>query len=490
MISEKESLEIDIQDRGGTCKSRNEKMSVDEEGYLNWVWRIAWDLTDEDSKNGVKFSLKVGLAVLLVSILVLIRAPSDVFGTNIVWSILTVAVMFEYTVGATFKRGFNRALGSLLAGILAIGVGQLALRAGRNVEPVLIGVSIFLIGVITSFMKLWPSMEPYEHGLRVVLFTYCVIVVSGYRMGNPIQTAMERLYSIAIGGIVASLVNVLVFPTWAGQQLHMELVDGFNAVADSLEECVKKYLEDEEIDLAELCKVVSEEFPDEMAAYQKCKATLSSSAKLQSLADAAKWEPPHDRFKNYFHPWSDYIKVGAVLRHSAYGVMALHCVLNSEIQAPHARRITFKSEMREATSHATELLRTLANDINNMKTGDKTSLLKSSDGSMERLQTAINIHWQTLMAQPLDNSSWPVTKQSNKSREMETSKTPKGTETYHEMMRKNPRRLRIKECERIGSLSVTSFVTLLLELIARLDHLVDAVDELSISAKFNQEAAW
>lgn len=84
-------------------------------------------------------------------------------------------------------------------------------------------------------MKLWPSFGPYEYGFRVILFTYCLIIVSGYRMGNPLITAMDRLYSIAIGGIVVVLVNVLVFPIWAGEQLHKELVKSFDSVADSLE---------------------------------------------------------------------------------------------------------------------------------------------------------------------------------------------------------------------------------------------------------------
>lgn len=105
---------------------------------------------------------------------------------------------------------------------------------------VYIYITIFFIwcgvaGAITSFMKQWPSLAAYEYGFRVILFTYCLITVSGYRMGNPIRTSMDRLYSIAIGGIVAVLVNVLVFPMWAGEQLHQELVNNFNSVADSLQ---------------------------------------------------------------------------------------------------------------------------------------------------------------------------------------------------------------------------------------------------------------
>lgn len=62
-----------------------------------WIWDV-WEFAKRDTTR-VTFSLKVGLACLLVSLLILFRAPYEVFGTNIIWSILTVAVMFEYTVG-------------------------------------------------------------------------------------------------------------------------------------------------------------------------------------------------------------------------------------------------------------------------------------------------------------------------------------------------------------------------------------------------------
>lgn len=63
------------------------------------VWEFG-----RDEPNRVIFSLKVGLAVLLVSLLILIRAPYELFGTNIIWSILTVAIMFEYTVGTHLSK--------------------------------------------------------------------------------------------------------------------------------------------------------------------------------------------------------------------------------------------------------------------------------------------------------------------------------------------------------------------------------------------------
>ncbi|KAK6263186.1 hypothetical protein QUC31_009002 [Theobroma cacao] len=502
-----------------------------------WIWNV-WEFCKEDS-NRVTFSFKVGLAVLLVSLLILVQGPYEIFGTNIIWSILTVAIMFEYTVGATFNRGFNRALGSLLAGILAIAVAQLALRTGRVAEPIIIGISIFFIGAITSFMKLWPSFVPYEYGFRVILFTYCLIIVSGYRMGNPIRTAMDRLYSIAIGGFVAVFVNVLVFPIWAGEQLHKEIVNSFNSLADALEECVKKYLEDDGLDHPEFSKTVMDEFPDEPA-YRKCRSTLNSSAKLESLANAAKWEPPHGRFQHFFYPWSEYVNVGAVLRHCAYEVMALHGVLHSEIQAPYNLRKTFQSEIQDATNQAAELVRSLGKDICNMRRSLKSSLLKRVYSSTERLQRAIEVHAYLLTVQcdPPDNSSKPLPKLSHavsstlcdlpdqldnldctspeKSSNQLTQNMQSGTpppaqtESYHEMMRKQSRRLhswpsrevdafeeeggfstdllpRMRALESTAVLSLATFTSLLIEFVVRLDHLVEAVDELSKMAKFKHE---
>ncbi|KZV44982.1 aluminum-activated malate transporter 9-like [Dorcoceras hygrometricum] len=480
-----------------------------------------WEFCKEDVDR-VTFSLKVGLAVLIVSLLILCRDPYRVFGTNIIWSILTVAIMFEYTVGATFNRGFNRALGSLLAGVMAIAIAQIALSTGQVAEPIIIGFSIFIVGTVTSFMKLWPSLVPYEYGFRVMLFTYCLIIVSGYRMGSPFRTAMDRLYSIAIGGIVAVSVNLLIFPIWAGEQLHKELVNNFASVADALEECVRKYLQDDGSEQPEFTKTVMDDFPDEPA-YRKCRSTLNSAAKFETLANSAKWEPPHGRFNHFFYPWSEYVKVGAVLRYCAYEVMAIHGVLHSEIQAPYNLRITFQKEIQEASSTAAELVRYLGQNIDNMQWSLKSCLLKRVHVSTERLQRAIDMHSYLLTS---DNSSIPQTKLDHAMSSTLADLDPKlleqnldppnqlpgstvtlQVESYHETMRKQSRRQyswpsrevdafeddrgfnkdsipKMQALESTTNLSLATFTSLLIEFVARLNHLVEAVDELSNMAKF------
>ncbi|KAH0448536.1 hypothetical protein IEQ34_022336 [Dendrobium chrysotoxum] len=526
MNGKKGSIVIKIDDRPETGKK--DSGDVGESPAKKWI-RDVWQFAKEDM-NRITFSLKVGLAVLLVSLLILIRAPYEVFGTSIIWSILTVAIMFEYTVGATFNRGFNRALGSLLAGIFAITMMQVAMACGQIAEPYIIALSIFFVGAITSFMKLYPSLVPYEYGFRVILFTYCLIIISGYRMGNPIRTAMDRMYSIAIGGIVTVLVNSLVFPIWAGEQLHLELVGSFNAVADSLEECVKKYLADDGSSHPEFSKTVMDDFADEPA-FHKCRATLNSSAKFEAVANSAKWEPPHGRFRHFFYPWSEYVKVGAVLRHCAYEVMALHGCLHSEIQAPYNLRCAFQPEILDATNQAAELLRSLGKDINNMKRSLQTNLLKRVHSSTERLQRSIDMHSYLLTSSheiqdcppklPISQPSNTVTctskdslsqvekSESNNEKPNSADTKPVQGDSYHETMRKQQRRLyswpsrevddyedgdvdtemlqKMRTFESTAALSLATFTSLLIEFVARLDHLVDATDLLAKMAKFKED---
>lgn len=209
----------------------------------------------------------------------------------------------------------------------------------------------------------------------------------------------------------------------------------------------------------------------------------------------------------------------------AYALISL--VLISLIQAPYNLRCTFRAEILDATDQAAELLRHLAKDINNMKHNVQTSLLKRVHGSSERLQRSVDVHSYlfTLRGhQDAPLSKLPSCRLSNtfsfnnnddddddsKKKSEEGNAVQTDQSSYHETMRRQQRRLhswpsrevdgfeeeagadsipRMRALESTTALSLVTFTSLLIEFVARLDHLVEAVAELAKLANFRQDMA-
>lgn len=139
----------------------------------------AWNIGVHDPRKFIH-CLKVGTALSLVSLFYYMRTLYQGVGGNAMWAVMTVVVVFEYsignsyfiyfvffffhstflrnnstkilliTVGATLYKCVNRATGTLLAGSLGFGVHWIAIQCGQNIQPIILEISVFLLGTLNE----------------------------------------------------------------------------------------------------------------------------------------------------------------------------------------------------------------------------------------------------------------------------------------------------------------------------------------------------
>ncbi|KAF6147143.1 hypothetical protein GIB67_036862 [Kingdonia uniflora] len=375
-----------------------------------------WKFGHSNPRN-IIFSAKVGLALVIIAVMAFLKVPADI-NKYAIWAILTVVLVFEFTIGATLNKGFNRGLGTLLAGGLAMSVAELSIRSGNWEETVIVS-SIFV----------------------------------------------------------------------AGEDFHNMVVKNFMTVETSLEDCVTEYLQSGDHPL-----------------HKGCMSAVESTNTEDALEGFAVWEPPHGRYKKFKYPWKNYVKVSGALRHCSFMVLALHGCVHSEIQAPPERRQIFRTELQRVGSEGAKVLRLLGNKVKKMeKLVPGEDILLEVHEATDKLQKKVDQrsyllvnadHWeigtrpQTRMDVNKDENSMYNTL----SRSWDDGIPDKGNMFRRHLSLPEPPLLvsevhneeESKTYESASAMSLATFISLLIEFVARLQHLVILFEELSEKAEFRE----
>ncbi|KAI3472082.1 hypothetical protein Pfo_029118 [Paulownia fortunei] len=284
----------------------------------------------EDDPRRILHAIKVGLALTLVSLFYYYRPLYNGFGQAGMWAVLTVVVVFEFTVGGTISKSLNRAGATLLAGALGVGAEYLASLCGEKGEPVVLGFLVFVLAAASTFTRFFPNVKrKYDYGVLIFILTFSLVAVSGSQVSEILQLAHQRLSTILIGGATCMIISVSVCPVWAGRDLH-------NLVAGNIEK-LAAFLEGFGSELCsspgdESSMLSSKDSKDKSyLQLQGHKSVLNSKATEESLANFAWWEPGHGRFRLH-HPWKQYLKIGVLARECACQMETLKSEFQLKIQ--------------------------------------------------------------------------------------------------------------------------------------------------------------
>ncbi|EOA13165.1 hypothetical protein CARUB_v10026188mg [Capsella rubella] len=378
---EARSMEISMEEEG-SIKKRKKVQNFPKK--MKKIIKILWNFGKEDPRR-VIHALKVGIALTLVSLLYLMEPFFKGVGKNALWAVMTVVVVLEFSAGATLRKGLNRGLGTLIAGSLAFFIEWVAIHSGKILGGIFIGTSVFIIGSTITYMRFIPYIKKnYDYGMLVFLLTFNLITVSSYRVDTVIKIAHARLYTICIGIGICLFMSLLVFPIWSGDDLHKSTFTKLQGLSRCIEACVIEYFEDKEGDK----ETSDSESDDEDLIYKGYKTVLDSKSADEALAMYASWEIRHTRLCHKF-PSQQYIKVGSVLRKFSYTVVALHGCLQTEIQTPRSIRILFKDPCVRLAREICKVLSELSESIENRRHCSPEILSDSLEAALKDLNTTI-----------------------------------------------------------------------------------------------------
>ncbi|GJN02033.1 hypothetical protein PR202_ga19346 [Eleusine coracana subsp. coracana] len=448
-------------------------VTVENEAGRAWAWLIScvlafrdtvigsaervWKIGADDPRRAVH-GVKVGLALALVSVFYYTRPLNDGVGGFAMWAVMTVVVVLEYTVGGCVYKGFNRAAATASAGVLALGVHWIASKSGDTFEPFIRSGSVFLLAAAATFSRFIPTVKArFDYGVTIFILTYSLVAVSGYRVDELLAMAQHRVSTISIGIAICFAVSVLVRPVWAGQELHAATARNMDKLAGAVEVCVDAYFSSSSSPSTRDSS--SDDATAQLAKAEGYKCVLNSKASEDAQANLARWEPAHGRF-GFRHPYAQYTHVGAAMRRCAYCVEALAACARassaddqSQTHPPHdhAAKRHLAGACTRVAAQCARVLREAAGSVQTM-----TAASRSTDLAVAEMNGAVLEMRAELRALP--------------------SKLTTVMETTAEQ--------ELTAALMMDAAQLFTVTTLLVEVAARVEGVVDAVDTLATLAGF------
>ncbi|CAK9234206.1 unnamed protein product [Sphagnum troendelagicum] len=512
--------------RTRTLLRQRQRRNASEPGTESVLWKsLMWPITKimeiERIKTPAALPVKAGLAALLAGLLCFAPGALSPLNKNGVWAVVTADIVLETNVGLTLSKGLNRTLGTLLAAALAMGVVVLGMYLG-SYENYFLLVCTFLGGAVPTMFKFRePFKDRWNYAVVMSMITFHLLILSQSDRSAKFKLPLVRFGMIVIGFLIAVLVNILVLPNFAGNNVNNLLATNFERAGNVVEKCVEEYCKGTV--LADMPHVLSHATNDEL--HLSFHEIVAAESEVDKLLVAAKSEPPHGKFF-FRYPWHMYEEVTESLRFSMYDVVALDSCLRAEIQAPLNLRALFRMQFLALGKECADVFQALGKTMRNMERIDTQQIMERAEEVAILLQHNIAKHADILLqgapcpgpagtplnentpgflagvfnnpsapSETTDDNSHPETVQEDLQIEQRENQIEKSLERKsHRLEGRAGEFLKRKSSiaehwdatvQRLAALSLIKFSSTLIEITARAKFLASIVDDLAVKAKFD-----
>jgi uncharacterized membrane protein YccC len=185
-------------------------------GLRDWL-----DIQLRDYQAELRLCLRVTAAALLAF---LVAQPLDVPLSGL-WAVLTAIVVTQISVGGSLQATTEYVIGTLGGAIYASAVALLIPHA--TILGLATGLAV-TIAPLAFLAVVSPSF-------RVAPFTAVLVLLVSSQLGEgPITAALYRLLEVAIGGVAAILVSLVVLPERARSLVIEAAAGGLDLLAQAL----------------------------------------------------------------------------------------------------------------------------------------------------------------------------------------------------------------------------------------------------------------
>ena len=162
------------------------------------LWRLIRDQV-RARRAQLRFCLRMTVAGLLA--LAVVNAFD--FPLHGLWAVLTAIVVTQTSIGGSLRATIEYMVGTLGGAVYAAALGVLLPHATPASQAVVLALAI-------APLALAAAINP---SFRVAPFSAVLVLLIGGAIGeSPINSALTRILEVALGGVVAVAVSVLVLP--------------------------------------------------------------------------------------------------------------------------------------------------------------------------------------------------------------------------------------------------------------------------------------